>query len=249
MSDGETIPLFVLPSGIFPSLSEPLRVFEPRYKQMLDDCTIDDLPFGYIAHDPESDSTDGWSQPGTYGVLCTLEDMTEQGTNLMFTANGGQRFEVLDVVQSALPSMPFGDIYPSVDELIEQYIDDQPTGKLYLRASIRLLDDLEGELSAEEWSAFLHDWAQHIVDVNAMFRNEDVELEQMLLILEEEFLPYDTASLWQVANAVLDKTEDRQSALGSTTSENLFSILQRALGEKNAQLNFIRALNDADDQS
>ena len=82
-----------------------------------------------------------------------------------------------------------------------------------------------------------------------MFRNDDVELEQMLLILEEEFLPYDSSSLWQVANAVLDKVEDRQSALGSTTSFDVFSILQRALREKNAQLNFIRALNDTDDQS
>ena len=80
-----------------------------------------------------------------------------------------------------------------------------------------------------------------------MFRNEDVDLEQMLLILEEEFLPYDTASLWQVANAVLDKVDDRQSALGSSTSSEVFTILQRALREKNAQLNFIRALNDAED--
>ena len=247
MSDSETIPLFVLPSGIFPSINEPLRVFEPRYKQMLDDCTLNEGPFGYIAHDPDSESIDGWSQPGTFGVMCSLSDMKEQGTNLMFTANAERRFEVLDVVQAALPSMPFGDIYPTVDDLVEQYAEDQPEGKLYLRARVRLLDDLEGELSAEDWSDFLHDWAQHIVDVNAMFRNEDVDLEQMLLILEEEFLPYDSASLWQVANAVLDKVDDRQSALGSTTSSGVFSILQRALGEKNAQLNFIRALNDAED--
>ena len=249
MAGDQTVPLFVLPSGIFPSVNEPLRVFEPRYKQMLDDCTIDEQPFGYIAHNPDAESIDGWSQPGTYGVLCSLEDMTEQGTNLMFTANGDKRFEVLDVIQSALPSMPFGDIYPTVDDLVEQYVEDQPTGKLYLRATIRLLDELEGDVPAEDWSVFLHDWAQHIVDVNAMFRNDEVELEQMLLILEEEFLPYDTSSLWQVANAVLDKVDDRQSALGSTTSFDVFSILQRALREKNAQLNFIRALNDADDQS
>jgi hypothetical protein len=69
----------------------------------------------------------------------------------------------------------------------------------------------------------------------------------MLLILEEEFLPYDSASLWQVANAVLDKVDDRQTALGSSTSSEVFAILQRALREKNAQLNFIRALNDAED--
>jgi Lon protease-like protein len=242
-----TIPLFVLPSGIFPSVSESLRVFEPRYKQMLDDCTIDEKPFGYIAHDAESESTDGWSQPSSFGVLCSLDDMKEQGTNIMFTANGNQRFEILNVVQSALPSMPFGDIYPTVDDLVEQYVEDYPEGKLYLRAEIRLLDEVNGEIPAEEWSSFLQDWAQHIVDVNAIFRNEDIDLEQMVLILDEEFLPYDTPSLWQVANAVLDKQEDRQSALSSSTSEDVFSVLQQALREKNAQLNFIRALSDAED--
>ena len=242
-----TIPLFVLPSGIFPSVSESLRVFEPRYKQMLDDCTIDEKPFGYIAHDAESESTDGWSQPSSFGVLCSLDDMKEQGTNIMFTANGNQRFEILNVVQSALPSMPFGDIYPTVDDLVEQYVEDYPEGKLYLRAEIRLLDEVNGEIPAEEWSSFLQDWAQHIVDVNAIFRNEDIDLEQMVLILDEEFLPYDTPSLWQVANAVLDKQEDRQSALSSSTSEEVFSVLQQALREKNAQLNFIRALSDAED--
>ena len=249
MTGAQTIPMFVLPSGIFPTVSEPLRLFEPRYKQMLDDCTIDERPFGYVAQNPEIEAIGGWSQPGNYGVLCTVDDMKEQGTNIMFTANGSKRFEIVNVIQSALPSMPFGDIYPSVDDLVEQYIEDEPEGKLYLRATIRLLDELEGELHAEEWATFLHDWAQHIVDVNSMFRNENVELEQMLLILEEEFLPYDTASLWQVANAVLDKQEDRQSALASETSEELFTIIQQALREKNAQLNFIRALNDADDGS
>ena len=247
MSEKMTIPLFVLPSGIFPTVSESLRVFEPRYKQMLDDCTIDEKPFGYIAHDLESESTDGWSQPSSFGVLCSLDDMREQGTNIMFTANGNQRFEILNVVQSALPSMPFGDIYPTVDDLVEQYVEDSPEGKLYLRAEIRLLDEVDGEIPAEEWSSFLQDWAQHIVDVNAIFRNEDIDLEQMVLILDEEFLPYDTPSLWQVANAVLDKQEDRQSALSSSTSEDVFSVLQQALREKNAQLNFIRALSDAED--
>ena len=247
MSEKMTVPLFVLPSGIFPSVSESLRVFEPRYKQMLEDCTIDEKPFGYIAHDPESESTDGWSQPSSFGVLCSLDDMREQGTNIMFTANGNQRFEILNVVQSALPSMPFGDIYPTVDDLVEQYVEDSPEGKLYLRAEIRLLDEVNGEIPAEEWSSFLQDWAQHIVDVNAIFRNEDIDLEQMVLILDEEFLPYDTPSLWQVANAVLDKQEDRQSALSSSTSEDVFSVLQQALREKNAQLNFIRALSDAED--
>ena len=43
------VPLFVLPMGLFPLTQEPLRVFEPRYKQMLDDCVLGDSPFGYVA--------------------------------------------------------------------------------------------------------------------------------------------------------------------------------------------------------
>ena len=249
MPETQTIPLFVLPSGIFPKVSEPLRVFEPRYKQMLDDCTIDERPFGYISHNPDLESIGGWSQPSAFGVLCTVDDLQEQGTNIMFTAKGTKRFEIIEVIQSALPSMPFGDIYPPVDDLVEQYVEEEPEGKLYLRAKVRFVDDVEGELPAEEWATFLHDWANHIVDVNAMFRNENVELEQKLLGLEEEFLPYDTDSLWQVANAVLDKQEDRDAALGSTSLQELFTLLQQALGEKNAQLNFIRALSDTEDGS
>ena len=167
----------------------------------------------------------------------------------MFTAKGTKRFEIIKVIQSSLPSMPFGDIYPSVDDLVEQYIEDDPDGKLYLRATIRMLEDLEGELVADEWAEFLHDWAQHIVDVNAMLRNEEVDMEQMLLILEEEFLPYEASSLWQVANAVLDKRARSAASSCSITAADLFVVIQQALREKNAQLNFIRALNDVDDNS
>ena len=187
MSQLMTIPLFVLPSAIFPSVSETLRVFEPRYKQMLDDCAIDEKQFGYIAQNPEIDSIDGWPQPSSFGVLCSIDDLWERGTNIIFTANANQRFELLEVVHPALPSIPFGDIYPTVDDLVDQYIEESPQGKLYLRATIRLLDDLEGECSSEDWSSFLHDWAHQIVDVNSIFGSMDIDFEQKLLLSKTNF--------------------------------------------------------------
>ena len=69
----------------------------------------------------------------------------------------------------------------------------------------------------------------------------------MLLLLEEEFLPYDSASLWQVAHAVLDDDAHRQQALRCSESQDVFVILREALKMKNAQLNFIRTLSDQDD--
>ena len=241
------IPLFVLPAGIFPTVEEPLRVFEPRYKQMLDDCVLDEKPFGYITHSNDVSDVNGWTQPGNYGVLCDVKNVEEQGTNLLFTANGTSRFEIIDVVQAALPSMPFGDIFPTVDELVEQYHESSPEGKLYLQANVRIVEEIDGEISAEAWSGFLHSWAQHIVDVNSILRNDDLGIEDMLLILEEEFLPYDSPSLWQVAHAVLDDAADRQQALRSTDCHEVFKTLQDALKMKNAQLNFIRTLNEHDD--
>ena len=37
----------------------PLRVFEPRYKQMMDDCIMDSKPFGYISADPAKGELNG----------------------------------------------------------------------------------------------------------------------------------------------------------------------------------------------
>ena len=226
-----TIPLFVLQSAIFPTIRESLRVFEPRYKQMLDDCSIDGEPFGYIAQNSQIRSIDGWTQPSTYGVLCSIDDLWERGSNIIFTATANQRFEILEVVQSALPSTPFGDIYPTVDDLVEQYIENSPQGKLYLRATIRLLDDLEGNVSPKDWSLFLNDWAHHIVDFNTIFNNEKLDFDQVLSILKTEFLPYDTSSLWQVADAILIRQEERQAALSSVSCDDVFSILRLAIPE------------------
>ena len=51
-----------------PMSSTSLRVFEPRYKQMMDDCILDSKPFGYITYDPDTEDIGGWTQP-VYGVL------------------------------------------------------------------------------------------------------------------------------------------------------------------------------------
>lgn len=247
MTQTMKIPLFVLPAGIFPTVEEPLRVFEPRYKQMLDDCVLEEKPFGYVTHSSDVSDVDGWTQPGRFGVLCDVKKVEEQGTNLLFSANGTSRFEIIDVVQAALPSMPFGDIFPTVDELVEQYHETSPDGKLYLQANVRIVEEIKGEVSADDWSGFLHTWAQHIVDVNLILRNDGLSIEDMLLLLEEEFLPYDSSSLWQVAHAILDDDTYRQQALRSSDCDEVFVILHDSLKMKNAQLNYIRTLNDQDD--
>ena len=83
--------------------------------------------------------------------------------------------------------------------------------------------------------------------MNSILRNDGLNIEDMLLLLEEEFLPYDSPSLWQVAHAVLDDDTYRQQALRSSDCDEVFEIIRNSLKMKNAQLNFIRTLSDQED--
>ena len=67
MATPRTVPLFVLPMGIFPLTQEPLRVFEPRYKQMLDDCVLEESSFGYISTVNPPEGVGGWASEGRGG--------------------------------------------------------------------------------------------------------------------------------------------------------------------------------------
>ena len=61
----ENLPLFVLPMVLLPGEIQELRVFEPRYKQMLDGCLLDGKNFGLVRSDFLSeDQSLGW----TYGI-------------------------------------------------------------------------------------------------------------------------------------------------------------------------------------
>ena len=244
MAEVVTVPLFVLPMGIFPMCQEPLRVFEPRYKQMLDDCVLNNSDFGYIAANIEGYSENGWTLPAEYGVLTSAENLQEQGTNLMFTAYGEKRFRVLNIIPAAISAEDFGDVFPSVDELVEQYIEEDAEGKLYTRAEIEILDPLEGVIDSEDWIEILEKWAWQIVEMSSLFRNEVLSLSEVFSVLQSEFSPYSEYSLWFACHSLLDSIEDRQSALASTSASEIQELLEMSLVAKNKQLGAIRSIMD-----
>ena len=244
MAEVLSVPLFVLPMGIFPMCQEPLRVFEPRYKQMLDDCVLNNSDFGYIAANIEGDSENGWTLPAEYGVLTSPENLQEQGTNLMFTAFGEKRFRVLNIIPAALSAEDFGDVFPSVDELVEQYIEEDAEGKLYIRAEIEILEPIEGVIDSEDWIEILEKWAWQIVEMSSLFRNEVLSLSEVFSVLQSEFSPYSEYSLWFACHSLLDSIEDRQSALASTSASEIQELLEMSLVAKNKQLGAIRSIID-----
>ncbi|MBJ24236.1 MAG: hypothetical protein CMB64_06145 [Euryarchaeota archaeon] len=248
MTENQIIPLFVLPQGIFPYSQEPLRVFEPRYKQMLDDCVLNDSFFGYVEADLLSKSLDGWTPPSTYGVLSKAENISEQGANLLFTASGKERFKIIKIIPAALPSEKFDEVFPSVNELEELYINQSPNGKLYLRAEIEVLPKLKGIIEDTRWENFIISWSKHIIKMNILLGSNSIDIEELIPIIKNEFCPYSESKLWDLCQSILDTNELTQSALAAFTSEEIMALIENTLAEKNAQIEFIRSLINKEEE-
>ena len=89
------IPLFPLNAVLFPGGLLPLRVFEPRYMDMVTACIKEEAPFGVCLI--ESGQEVGKpAVPHAIGTLARISewDMQQLGV-LSIKVNGGQRFRIL----------------------------------------------------------------------------------------------------------------------------------------------------------
>ena len=83
LKEGEVIiPLFTLDTLLLPEDQMMMRVFEPRYKQMLDDIVLDELPYGHVISNPSMPELNGISIPYDVGTLVGINQFQEQGSNL-----------------------------------------------------------------------------------------------------------------------------------------------------------------------
>ncbi len=99
------VPLFPLRTVLFPKMILPLHIFEPRYRQMINECVRDNQPFGVVLIDegPEAkEDEEGNSLSATppilhrVGTLAKIADVTrlEDGRMLINTI-GTERFRLL----------------------------------------------------------------------------------------------------------------------------------------------------------
>ena len=93
-----TVPLFPLKTVLFPGGPLPLRLFEPRYLDMISRCMRDDAPFGVILLDEGSEAGGTAEQQvhtQSVGTLATICDWY-QGTDglLGITALGTERYQL-----------------------------------------------------------------------------------------------------------------------------------------------------------
>ena len=71
MSKTKIIPIFPLDLVLFPNQELPLRIFEPRYKQMVDDCMLSDKQFGVCLVSSDRTISD-WDAPYNIGTIAKI---------------------------------------------------------------------------------------------------------------------------------------------------------------------------------
>jgi len=108
------LPIFPLPLVLFPGTTQPLHIFEPRYRRLLADCLAGDKRFG-IAYHPasaakggpeggEEREPDAVPSPGVIGCVAVIRSTTAlpDGRANILTA-GERRFTLVQWVPSPLP--------------------------------------------------------------------------------------------------------------------------------------------------
>lgn len=149
------VPLFPLNTVLFPGGPLPLRVFEPRYLDMISRCMKDNAPFGVLLIRDGQEV--GPATTHTVGTLATITDWYQGSDGLLgITAIGTDRFRLLDAKREhdglnvgnvellgALSPLPLPGNYRTLPPILESVMND--LGRLY--------DDLDRRFDDAVWVA------------------------------------------------------------------------------------------------
>ena len=217
----EKLPLFVLPMVLLPDEIQELRVFEPRYRQLLDDCLLDGLNFGLVLND-ESNLVNHWDGPRNYGCEAEIIHHETKGSNHFLQIIGRRRFIVKQVHEPALPpfdhplvesQVSLEGIDPDLQTLIELIPDEVGHSKLYISADVEYLDS-EKETSMIQ--QFELEGLRNMV-LNRIGEMLNIEGELLERWVKEtpmlQVIDSDPNSVYSVAALLVNDLEERQRIL------------------------------------
>lgn len=236
MGDQKTIPIFPLDLVLFPRQELPLRVFEPRYKQLVDDCMLGDGQFGVCLVDPRG-SVDGWEAPymvGTMAKITKCEDVGLDGMQLQVDTMGRNTFRIVDIIPPAVPRPEGYDPHSVAGHSeVSRLHEKAGTGKkMYVQAKVEMLPEIDEDVPLERWDELVVLWKEMIVK-RAL--PQVVESHSLDHVLEQYYLATETPTIDYVYSlAALGAREpgDLQPLLEARTMDGLLSGAVGLLGAK-----------------
>ena len=222
----EALPLFVLPMVLLPGEIQELRIFEPRYRQMLDDCLLDEKNFGLVMNDP-FEPLNSWDGPRQHGCEVEILYHETKGSNHLIQIIGRRRFTVRNVVAPALPPMsdPLFEnhveedgLFPDLQTLLELIPEDKDHSKLYISAEVEF--NSQNEPTSKEQQEILKDILRHVLTrIGVVLRIEEDVLEQWIKERVDNSVDENPNSVYAVAALVLNELEAKQEILACDTIE------------------------------
>ena len=120
MKDIHELPLFPLGTVLFPGGVLPLRIFEPRYLDMIANCMRDSLPFGVVllrrGGEVMSDVRGSEVEFHDVGTEARVFDFSQTEKGILAVVASGERRFVVDRVESASDGLMIGQVSLLVDE-------------------------------------------------------------------------------------------------------------------------------------
>jgi len=202
MTETKIIPIFPLDLVLFPRQSLPLRIFEPRYKQLVDDCMLGDGQFGVCLID-EHNSVNGWNSPklvGTIAKISKCEDVKLDGLQLHIETMGRNSFKIKKIIPPII-SQPTNYDPLSVEghqevSNIHEQIGTQE--KMYIQAEVEMIPEIDENISLVKWNGLIELWKKKIIHqalTSDPSNPQIVDSHALDHVLEQYYLTSDTPTI------------------------------------------------------
>lgn len=236
MTQTKTIPVFPLDLVLFPRQELPLRIFEPRYKQLVDDCVISDGQFGVCLIDKDS-TVNGWDAPkhiGTMVKITKCEDIGLDGLQNHIETIGRNKFKIKKIMAPLLAKPEQYDPFTieghnTIYNLHEKIGIDE---KMYIRAEIEQIPEIDSNIPLEKWQNLISLWKNKIITQALPQTVEPHTLDQ---VLEKYYLTTDMPTIdyvYSLAALGAKDPYDLQPILEADDIDELFIQIEELMTVK-----------------
>ena len=236
MTETKIIPIFPLDLVLFPRQELPLRIFEPRYKQLVDDCMLGDGQFGVCLID-ENNSVNGWDSPkmvGTIAKISKCEDVELDGLQLHIETIGRNSFKIKKIIPPSIPQPANYDPlsvegHQEISNIHEKVGTEE---KMYIQAEVEMIPEIDENISFEKWKRLVELWKKKIITQSLPQVVEphslDHVLEQYYLITETPTIDY----IYSLSAIGAKDPNELQPILEATTMNELIKNVEELLTVK-----------------
>ena len=235
MTETKIIPIFPLELVLFPRQELSITVFEPRYKQLVDDCMIGDGQFGVCLID-KNNFVNGWDSPklvGTITKISKCEDTKLDGLQLNIETLGRNSFRIKRLIPPVIhqpinynPLTAQG--HQEISEIHEKIGTEE---KMYIQAEVEMIPEIDENISLEKWETLVELWKKKVIK---QALPQTVDSHSLDHVLDKYYLNTDTPTVDYVYSLSAIGAKDPvelQPILEATTMDELIKRVKKLLTE------------------